>query len=352
MLVSSSRDLKYALPQFSHTCDWLLWFSYCTVIHLCILVSVYALDEPDWPASLRICKGMCYPSLCLFAFVSDQFSNLGILMDRCFSSQNKVWVGTVSSDKDLFLLPVVLFCRWHCWYPRQSRECCIAKGRGWVVQAVPVSPHGVLHTGGCVLFLWRGDRIPLWLARDMLDTCSALVFRVLSCQWAATPPPPTPPGLWGKKKEKKFQFCFLQLIWKVQWPATCSLFQLEYWSDCSSLNVHVNFIVWTRHILAIWNKLQIVSPPWPNIQLFYLICVDSPVNLQLQLWVIQVFSSAIHRGPLWEGILTGSFLFNNCCSFEKIQWVVEQNHSVKTSPRSYINTLAFSCVLISLVSDL
>lgn len=118
----------------------LLYSNLLVYLSLCI-----ALDEPDWPASLRLCKGMCYhPSLCLFTFVSHQFSDQGVLMDRWFHHKIKsgmaVW--TVSSNKDMLLLQVVLLCKWYCWCPRQSREFCIAKGQVWVVQAVPVSHHG------------------------------------------------------------------------------------------------------------------------------------------------------------------------------------------------------------------
>lgn len=64
-----------------------------------------------------------------------------------------------------------------------------------------------------------------------------------------------------KKKRGKTQlwilwgFFFLQLIWMIQWPATCNLLQWEHWSDCSSLYKHVNFMDWTRWCICNTNQI-------------------------------------------------------------------------------------------------
>lgn len=59
------------------------------LVHLSLCV---ALDEPDWPGSLRLCKGMCLSLFCLFTFVSHQFSDQDILMDRRLPHKKYCWL--------------------------------------------------------------------------------------------------------------------------------------------------------------------------------------------------------------------------------------------------------------------
>lgn len=255
ILVSPSRDLKYVLRRFSHTYDWLFWFSYCTVISLCILACVLlwmSLTDLLLSGFVRECvypSSACSP-LCHISFLIRISSWIDDFITK----------STAGSNKDMLLLQVVLFCRWHCWCPRQSRKCCFAKVQVWIVQAALV--------GYCILVVVcssSGERTEYHCCWPEVCLTPAVVWCSKFCLASEKLPLFFPPHLdckGGEKKqrERKFQFCFLQLIWEVQWPATCNLFQWKYWAGCSSLNVLINFIGWTRRILATWNKLQVVSP--------------------------------------------------------------------------------------------
>lgn len=150
-------------------------------------------------------------------------------MGRCFSSQNKVWNRGGN---------------WQLWQGRCSfwEQYCFTDGtvdvpskqvaknavfprtKSGLTQVVPVSLSGyVWHIGGCVLFLWWG-----W-------------WNHIARGWRYTWHP------------ECLAFCFFTILTvdlKIQWLAGCNLFQWEYLSDCSSLNISMNSMYWTRQCIC------------------------------------------------------------------------------------------------------
>lgn len=82
-----------------------------------------ALDEPDWPASLRICKEYVTPhSACSPLCHISSLIWVSSWTDDFITEWGLVWQWELSAwQGHAAFASGVLFCRWHCWCPWQSR---------------------------------------------------------------------------------------------------------------------------------------------------------------------------------------------------------------------------------------